>query len=451
MKNKNIANIEVERKIIGGILLDNAAIENVYTIIKPHHFFDKKHQQIFDAMIKLNDSSIPIDTVSLYEYFKTNSITIGASDLAEITAEVFSVANIEYHCKIVLDKFILREIIKTSNDLIVKATASKDPAELLVQSIDMLESINDYLGVTQSEKDIVEDAKNIFKQIREEQTSEEGVGYKTSLFESLNEATGGLMLGEYVVISGADKAGKTTFGLALMNDLVIRHEIAGAAFTYEMPYNQYVRKIISLITGTRYGYLRTPGERNKHGELHYDFQALEATSERFKNELENKTYFVIDEPLTETELKIKIKYLHRKHGVKIVMVDYIGLVLPENKKDRRDLEVASVSRMLKLLAQELKIIIIALSQENDEGSTADSKALRRDCDFWLSISHPSDKGKETFQYARNKTFYSIDKGTHIVYMMRSRHSPNGIQFWCYYHRNGQFNEIDPSKQNLVNG
>jgi len=359
-------NIEVEQKILGGIIIDNNAFENVFKIIKPKHFFDWKHGKIFEAMVALNESDIPIDYISLYEFFKTNKIQISATDISSITSEVFTAANVEYHAKVVLDKYILREIIKTSEHLIEDASQSKDPADLLVGSIDRLEMINDYLGLTESEKDIVKDADNIFRSIREEQASENGSGYKSKIFETLNQATGGIMPGEYLVISGADKAGKTTFGLALLNDLIAAYDLPGAAFTYEMPYDQYTKKIISLITSTRYGYLRNPAEKDHSGKLRYDFHQLEETSGKFKQELKDKTYILIDEPMNELELKIKIKYLHRKYGVKIVLVDYIGLVQPDVKKERKDLEVASVSRMLKLIAQELKIVVIALSQENDE-------------------------------------------------------------------------------------
>lgn len=440
MKQQLPNNTESEKKVLSAVLGDNTAFDAIYRIIKPEQFFDQTNGEIFGAMTDMYDAQIPVDYVSIFEYSRKQKININASYLAELSGDVVSEEIAEYHAKIIYEKWLMRQTIQKSKDIINRAANNEDPFDLISDAIQNLENVNDSLEVIKTERNIGDELQAIFDSIREERETSSGLGWKTENFETFNKVTGGLQRGEMLVISGADKAGKTTFALSLLIDFVVNQDVAAAAFTLEMPFDQYSRKIISLATNTRYGYLRSPAERNNHGQYHFSEDYLIECVARSIRKFSEQKFFIIDEVIDDIGIKSKMKYLKRKHGIELFMVDYIGLVECKSKKERRDLEIAQVSRMLKQIAMELKVAVIVISQENDEGSTAESKALRRDCDFWFSISHPIDKGREQIKFEGNN--YPIDHAHHVVTFKRSRHSPQGGIFFTYYFKGGEFKEID---------
>lgn len=442
------AAVEVEKMIIGGMFLEPETLENVYPILKPHHFYDKRLREIYEVIIELDEQNIPVDIITVYEHAKKTNRNIAATHLSEIAESVSTASQIVYHCRIVYEKYILRKTIEQAQTVIAKAYQENDVFDLLGDAIKNLENLSDEGEQIKEDRNLANELQTIFEQINHERESELGIGWSTENFPTFNKSTGGLQRGEVLVISGIDKAGKTTFGLSLLIDFVTRSNIPAAVFTLEMPFDQYARKIISIATPTRYGYLRTPGERKKDGSYYYDNDQFQRTAAQSIRLFNGKKLFIVDEIIDDIGIKAKIKYLHRKHGIELFMVDYIGLVECKTKKERRDLEIAQVSRMLKQIAMELKVAIIVISQENDEGSTAESKALRRDCDFWFSISHPIDLGKEQIKYEGQS--YPIDQGYHVVIFKRSRHSANGGIFFCYYMKGGAFKEIDIRYQERLN-
>ena len=125
------------------------------------------------------------------------------------------------------------------------------------------------------------------------------------------------------------------------------------------------------------------------------------------------------------------------------MIDYISLIEVVQKRERRDLDIAEISRMLKRLTNELKLRMIILSQENKEGKTAESTALEKDCDFWFSVSKPINEGKERIKIGSQEL--KVDGGLFVIDYKNSRHSGSGGRFITYYMKNGEYKEIDPER------
>ena len=140
----------------------------------------------------------------------------------------------------------------------------------------------------------------------------------------------------------------------------------------------------------------------------------------------------------DSEIIAKIKYWVNKHKLKIVCIDYLQLVETTNKYERRDLEIAYLSRRFKNLARQLGIIIFIIVQENERGESADSKAPLRDSDFWFSVTHPIDEGKNTVKIDSENI--PVDQSHFQIRFKASRHSPNGGSFLAKFYENGEFKE-----------
>lgn len=441
--------IELEKNILGAILIDSSVYEDICDLIKPEMFFDSHNREIFEAMRKLDEKNIPIDTVTIFQQLRESESTVKPDYLGSLSLNVYTSVKIQAHAEILKQYYLRRQIVKVAEEVIKKNHKGTDVADIVNESIEQFERISNQDEQIESEYNFCESFENVFQEIIKEQETGASSGWKTKNFPSLNKCLeGGFQLGEMTVFSGIDKSGKTTLGTGITIDLVVNSNVRAAIFSLEMPFSQLSRKIISIATGTRYGYLRAPSTKNKYGQFVFGIDKIQECAAKVIRMFSNKNLFIVDSVTDDIGIKNTIKYLHRKYGIQLFMIDYIGLIETRTKKERRDLEIAQISRMFKQLAMELKITFIILSQENDEGSTAESKALRRDCDFWFSISHPVDLGREQIKYEGQS--YPIDQGHHLITYKRSRHSPNGGIFFAYYFKNGEFKEIDLQHSEKLN-
>jgi len=446
---KILANIEAERSLLSAIMLNNQHLEDARMILKNGNtFFHPLHQKIFDAMIKLNESGIEIDAVSLYENLKNEGITAAEiSKLHEAASQ-----NPFYTTRVVYRYWLFRKMVEQSNAVIKLAEkGTEDEFELLERAIQSFESINSQLEFMKQENDFNARIESVYDEIAKERISNVETAFTCEVFPNFNKATGGVKPGNLVVISGDYKKGKSTFGLSLLLDFATNKKINSGILSLEMSLEEIDKKIISLLTGIRYGYLRNPQVR-KDGSYLLDDEQLLKSARTLKQKFDHVKLFISDEMVDQNGISAKIKYWVRKHNLKIILVDYIGLIETSERYERRDLEIAALSRFFKLLAKRLNVVIIILSQENNEGKIAESKALSRDADFWFSITHPYDDVKKNKLELYQKIIYNgqelnlkLDESLYLVELKASRHTANGTRILCQYHRNGTFNEIDPNR------
>jgi replicative DNA helicase len=442
-------NESLEQQVLGAMLLDRDGLITGMAKCKKKYFYLREHQLIFQAMLGLSEENTPIDVLTVWEFLKKFNLDLhagGPALLSRLTDSVSSSANIETHCLLLIEYWIKREIlIKTDAVREQVNSGTQDAFELLEEAISDLESILDEIQFIKEERNFYERLPEVIEKIEEEQKNPTDKTLKSKEYPTFNKATGGLRPGNLVALSGAYKRGKTTFGTSLIRDFAVNSKIPVGIISLEMAEYENDLKLLSMQTGTRYAYLRDPAAKDRNGEFILSWERMH----RMKMIAEEKFYqtkiFICDEPLDENQIRAKINFWVRKHGIKIIMVDYIGLVETNKKFERRDLEVSHISRTLKLIAKSTGTSMLVLSQENDDGKVAESKGLARDADFWFSISHPVDEGEKQVKIAEK--YFPIDQSHFLITFKASRHSQHGGTFLCQFREDGTFVEIDVEHSN----
>ena len=436
MNSKTIEAKEIEKELLGEILLDNSIMDNILQLIKPVCFADNKHSLLFNVMIKMYESGLPIDELTLYENVKK----IGYAEqtpikfIAGIRNEVYSVANYDYHTKIIVEKYLQRELIKRSEKILKEALKDgEDVFELIGKAEDEISNITKEIQGLKEDKNLWEDFPAIIDSIEKRYSGNERDGLLSKTFPTLNKMTNGIRKNDLVVIYGEDKQGKTSLSTQIALDFAIYNKIPTGIFSYEMSKEIMYLKALSMRTGTEYRKLRSPKES---GLTPTEFKEFINNAE---NKFKDTKIYVSDEPLDKNRLKAKMKLWKRKFGIALYIIDYIGLIPINDKFERRDLAIADLSRFFKVLTKELDAPIMVLSQANDEGRTAESRALLRDCDFALMIQKPVECGIMSVKRS-DGTLFNFSEDHFLTTLTRSRHGRNMIQFITGY-INNNFVEI----------
>lgn len=437
MNTKTIEAIEIEKELLGEILLDNSILDNILQLIKPLCFADNKHSLLFNVMIKMYDAGLPIDVVTLCENVKKFGYAdqIPITFIANLRNDVYSAANYDYHSKIIVEKYLQRELIKRSEKILKEASKDgEDVFELIGKAEDEISNITKELQGLKEDKSLWEDFPAIIDSIEKRCSGNERDGLLSKSFPTLNKMTNGIRKNDLVVIYGEDKQGKTSLSTQIALDFAIYNKIPTGIFSYEMSKEIMYLKALSMRTGTEYRKLRSPKES---GLTATEFKNFISKAE---NKFKDTKIYVSDEPLDKSRLKAKMKLWKRKFGIALYIIDYIGLIPINDKFERRDLAIADLSRFFKVLTKELDAPIMVLSQANDEGRTAESRALLRDCDFALMIQKPVECGIMSVKRS-DGTFFNFNEDHFLTTLTRSRHGRNMIQFVAGY-INNNFVEID---------
>ncbi len=445
MNTNLIQTSEIERELLGEILLDNSIMDNIIHLIKPICFSDNMNSIIFNVMIKMYGAGIPIDELTVYE----NTKKFGYGDqitpayISKLRADVYSSANADYHAKIILEKYLLRELIERSKKIFKEASKEKeDVFDLISKAEDEISGITRELQGLKEDKNLWEEFDLIMDSIEKRYSGLDGAGLMSSTFPTFNKMTNGIRKNDFVVIYGEDKSGKTSISTQIALDFAINNKIPTGIFSYEMSKEIMYLKALSMRTGIEYRKLRSPKES---GLTPLEFQEFMNTA---RDKFKDTKIYVSDEPLDKNRLKAKMKLWKRKFGIGLFVIDYIGLIPVNEKFERRDLAIADLSRFFKLLTKELDSPIIVLSQANDEGRTAESRALLRDCDFALMIQKPLECGIKNVK-RNDGVLFNFTEDHFLATLTRSRHGRNMTQFVAGYVKNN-FVEIDINNSPLEN-
>ena len=349
--------IELEEAVLGAMLIDKKGVDEVIDLIQPEAFYKSTHQTIFEAIFQLFQDSQPIDllTVSseLRKKGKLESVG-GEFYLVQLSQRVASSAHIEFHARIILQKFIQRSLIKISNEIIESAyKESTDVFDLLDEAESKL------YDVTQGNiKKSSESAQNLVLQAKkkiEEISKRDGLSGVSSGFEKLDKLTSGWQPSDLIIIAARPGMGKTALTLSMARNIAVMKQIPVAFFSLEMSSIQLITRLISSETGLSSEKLRT-GKLADH-----EWQQLHVKV----TDLEKAPLFIDDTPsLSIFDLRAKARRLSSQHGIKLIVVDYLQLMTSgtSNKTGNREQEISMISRNLKALAKELDIPVIALSQ-----------------------------------------------------------------------------------------
>ncbi len=383
--------IDLEEVVLGSMLLERDALTEVIDIIKPEIFYKEAHQKICDAIHRLFRNSEPVDILTVtQELKKTNDLEeIGGSYyIARLTNRVASAANIEYHARILVQKYIERELINSSSEIIKMAyDESIDVFDLLDKAqgnLFELSENNFRRSYVSMDTVIIETIKEIEK-TKNHQDELRGV---PTGFTELDALTGGFQRSDLLILAARPGMGKTALALTIARNMAVDYNRPVAIFSLEMSAVQLTTRLIS-------GEAKITSDKLRKGELSdREWQQLTA----MVDPLANAPIFIDDTPaLSIFELRAKCRRLKEQYDIQFVVIDYLQLMTAGKEKGNREQEISTISRSLKALAKELNIPVMALSQlsrdvEKRGGSKKpilsdlrESGAIEQDADLVLFI------------------------------------------------------------------
>ena len=352
---------DLEEAVLGAIMLEKNAFDTVVEILKPECFYVEAHQRIFRAMQSLSNKSQPIDILTVAEELKFKEeleMVGGAYYVTKLTNAVVSSANIEAHARIILQKFIQRELIRISGEIIGDAYEdSTDVFDLLDDAeTKLFEITNNHLRKNFDTLDSV--LVKTIQRIEDLRHKNEDVTGVPSGFASLDRITYGWQSTDLIILAARPAVGKTAFALNLARNAAMHASkpTPVALFSLEMSAGQLVQRILAAESEIWL-------EKIARGKLEeHEMKQLYA---RGIQRLAQAPLFIDDTPaLNIFELRAKCRRLKNKHNIGLIIIDYLQLMsgTGENRNSNREQEISNISRNLKALAKELSVPIIALSQ-----------------------------------------------------------------------------------------
>ena len=365
-------NIEAEQAVLGALLLDWDAMANVVSFLRPDRFYSLQNQLIFDAMLKLYTKNIRGDSVSL-----ANELTQmgkleqagGSAYIASLTDTVPSSANIESYADIVLDRAARRDLISVSSEIRASSydlqTESQSLLDSAEQKIFALSERNETTTVYDAKQMMVKEIELIEARYK---SKNQFTGIPTG-FAKLDTYTSGFQNSELIISGARPSIGKTALALSMIQNIACEKKIPCGFFSLEMPYESIGMRLLAQEA-------RVPMHKIRSGMLKIeDVQKVQQAASRWYE----APLYTIDTPnMRLLELRAMARRLVTNHGVKIIFIDYIGLITTENTKKEQWEQVSEISKSLKALARELEIPIVALSQvaRDAEGSEPNLAQLR---------------------------------------------------------------------------
>ncbi|WP_294303832.1 replicative DNA helicase [uncultured Chryseobacterium sp.] len=387
--------LDFERLVIGTFLIDKKGLDHSIDLLTPEVFYDPRHQIIFSTILKLYEGNQPVDLMTIIQALKKEerlNLAGGDSYIIDLTMGVSSSAHIEYHVRVILEKYILRSLINVSANVIdASYKESTDVFELLDKAEQSFFEITN--GTIKKGFDtansLVKQAIDTIKSLKDK----EGLSGVPSGFRDVDKETGGWQNSDLIIIAARPAMGKTAFLLSMARNIAVGHKIPMALFSLEMASVQLITRMIASET-------RISSEKLRKGTLDdEEWQRL------FSNvsELENAPLYIDETPsLSIFDFRAKCRRLVMQHGVRLIMVDYLQLMTAGGGGKgvgNREQEISMISRSLKAIAKELNVPVIALSQLSRSVETRPGKrpqlsdlresgAIEQDADIVSFIFRP---------------------------------------------------------------
>jgi replicative DNA helicase len=390
--------IDVEEAVLGALMLERDAYVTVADIIDTPSFYKDEHQKIFDAIKYLSTHEKPVDLLMVTQQLKDQAqldAVGGPLYITQLTSRVASAAHIEFHARIIAQKYIQRELIRVSSEIQTSAyDDNMDVDDLIDFSETALFKVaeGNIKKETMPIKPLLKEAARL---IEEASKREDGLSGVPSGFTPLDRITSGWQKTDLIIIAARPAMGKTAFVLSMARNMAVEHKSPVAVFSLEMSSVQLVNRLIAAET-------ELGSEKIKNGHLaDWEWEHFN----RKLNVLEEAPLFIDDTPaLSIFEFRAKCRRLKMQHNIGVVIVDYLQLMTAgDASRGSREQEVSMISRSLKAIAKELDIPILALSQlnrsvESREGKRPqlsdlrESGAIEQDADLVLFIHRPEYYG-----------------------------------------------------------
>ncbi len=349
-----------EQSVLGGMLLSKDAIADVVEVIRPGDFYRPAHQAVYDAILDLYGRGEPADPVTVAATLDRRGELKrigGPPYLVTLTQTVPTAANASYYAEIVAEKAILRRLVEAGTRIVqfgYAGSEGQDVAEVVdraqaeIYEVTERRSTEDFLPLEELLQPTMDEIDSI--------ASRGGIslGVPTG-FTELDEVTNGLHPGQMIIVAARPGVGKSTLGMDFMRSCSIKHGLASVIFSLEMSKTEIVMRLLSAEAKIKLGDMRA-------GRMSDDDWTKLA---RRMSEISEAPLFVDDSPnLTMMEIRAKARRLKQRHDLRLVVVDYLQLMTSGKKVESRQQEVSEFSRSLKLLAKELEVPVVAISQLN---------------------------------------------------------------------------------------
>lgn len=379
-------NLDAEQSILGGLMLDREALDQVGDMLMAEDFYKPSHQKIYNAIKELHNKSQPIDIITVTNILQAEGsmdMVGGPEYLISLLDKTISSANIASHAKIVKDKATLRRLIHINSQLIEKAY---DQNFVDVESfVDQAESEIFKIGENKTQTGLVgsmEIVKASIQKIEELYKNKAEITGIGTGFKKLDEMTAGLHPGEMTIIAARPSMGKTAFSLNIAQHVALRLKKTVAYFSLEMGKESMMMRMLSAESKVSMSEIRNG--RIQDSAWPKLINAASALSEA--------PIFIDDTAgISPFEIRSRARRLKAEHGLDVIMIDYLQLMSMKQKFNSREQEVAEISKSLKAIAKELQIPIIALAQLNRgvEGRT-EKKPMLSDLRESGSIEQDAD-------------------------------------------------------------
>jgi replicative DNA helicase len=350
---------DLEEAVLGAMMLEKNAVNEAIEILKTESFYKEAHQRIFSAILRLFTNSEPVDILTVTNELRSAGeldLCGGPFYVSQLTNKVASAANIQFHARIIAQKYIARELISVGTEMIQGAfDDTTDIFDLLNQAEAAIFKVSE--GNTK--KDFTQ-----FKAVLTEVVHKIELAGKTpnflsgipSGFRDVDKITGGWQKQDLIIIAGRPSMGKSGMVFSMCRNMAAEYNIPVAIFSLEMSAEQVVQRIVS-------GEVEVGSERLRGGQLSAaEYETLHNRTAR----ISGMPIYIDDTPaISVFELRAKARRLKAQHGVELIVIDYLQLMAgAKENRGNREQEISSISRALKGIAKELNIPVIALSQLN---------------------------------------------------------------------------------------
>jgi replicative DNA helicase len=391
--------VDMEEAVLGALMIEKSAIVDIQNLLVPESFYLETHQRIYQAIINLAGRHEAIDIYTVAAELKKNDnleFVGGAYYLSQLSGRIGSAAHIEYHAKIVAQKYIQRKLIEIAS-------------EIQRESFEDKSDVNDLLDSAQqkifeiAERNMRNEAKPIsgiieatIQEMEISSAREDGFSGVPSGFTSLDRITSGWQSSDLIIVAARPSMGKTAFVLSMARSIAVDFNKGVAFFSLEMEAIHLAKRLMVSETGLSSDKIRN-GKLEDHEwyQLETKIQALSAAP-----------LYIDDTPaLSIFEFRSKARRLVQNHSIQLIIIDYLQLMTgPPETKGMREQEVSAISRSLKAIAKELSVPIIALSQLNRAVETRagnkrpqlsdlrESGAIEQDADLVAFIHRPEYYG-----------------------------------------------------------
>ncbi|MBE6352201.1 MAG: replicative DNA helicase [Treponema bryantii] len=364
--------IESEQAVLGAILLDWDSMSEVVTTLKPEKFYSLQNQLIYEALFKLFTKNIKGDTLSLINKLTEDGKLEqagGTAYIASLTDKVPSSENIEYYANVVKDRATRRDLIKATSEIRSSAFELNQESNLILDQAEK----KIFALAEHSEMSVIHDVKNVMIQEidlieKRFKSKNQFTGVPTG-FANLDSMTSGFQNSDLIILGARPSIGKTAMALSMMQHISLDRKIPCGFFSLEMSTELIGMRILAQES-------RVSMSKIRSGMIKIDeIQKIQDAAGRW---FEAPLYIVDTPNMRLLELRSMARRMVEKHGVKIIFIDYIGLIATDNPTAPVFEQVSEISKSLKALARELKIPIVALSQvsRNAEGEEPNLAQLR---------------------------------------------------------------------------